>query len=286
MKIGVLASGDLGGICLEACKELLKPSFIATDSASIKVIQFSENHKIPLFKGNPRNRSLSIFLGEEFYDLFLSINYLFLLEEDVINKAKYPINFHGSLLPRYRGRTPHVWSIINNEKITGVTAHIIDNGCDTGPIVLQHIIDISEHDTGADILAKYESVYPKMISRVLEQFRNNDLRLIEQDNSKATYYSKRTPEDGNINWSWQKERIRNWVRAQANPYPGAFCWLDGKKIIIDQVAFSDLGYKDSDPNGLILSVEPTVIVKTPNGAIELRNIREEKYQFSKGKIFQ
>jgi methionyl-tRNA formyltransferase len=286
MKIGVLASGRLGALCLEACKELIKPSFIATDSNSLNVIEFSENNKIPIFIGNPRNKRLSTFLGKESYDFFLSINYLFLLEEDAIKKAKYPINFHGSLLPKYRGRTPHIWAIINNEKVSGVTAHIIDIECDSGPIVLQNSVDISELDTGADILTKYENIYPEMIFQVLAKYNRNDLQLRVQDNSKATYYGKRTPEDGNINWNWQKERIRNWVRAQAKPYPGAFGWLDGTKIIIDEIAFSDLGYNNSDPNGLILCVNPSVIVKTCNGAIELRTVRKGEYKYSIGKVIQ
>jgi methionyl-tRNA formyltransferase len=286
MQVGVLASGGLGFNCLETCIDLFKPSFIATDTNSFAIIEFAGNHNIPLFKGNPRQGRLDKFLGENRFDIFFSINYLFLLEKDVIDKTNYAINFHGSLLPKYRGRTPHVWSIINNEKETGITAHIIDEGCDSGPVVLQEKVSISNEDCGADILAKYEKIYPRMIRQVVELFKSNSLKLVEQDHSKATYYGKRTPEDGAINWSWQKERIKNWVRAQANPYPGAFSRLGDEKIIIDKIIFSDMGYNDADPNGLILSVYPAVIIKTPNGAIELAAIRSNAHLISKGKILQ
>ncbi|MES2431379.1 MAG: methionyl-tRNA formyltransferase [Bacteroidota bacterium] len=285
MKVGVLASGGLGAKCLELIKSIFTPIFIATDSNSTDVIDFATKNNISLFKGNPRNGSLSNFLGDQHFDIIFSINYLFIIEKEIIEKTTYPINFHGSLLPKYRGRTPHVWSIINNEKKTGVTAHIIDDGCDSGPIVLQKEIEITEQDTGASILLKYENIYPEMILEVLGSVKNKTLNLQSQDHDKATYYSKRTPSDGAIDWHWQKERIRNWVRAQSYPYPGAFALLGDEKIIIDEIAFSDMGYKDTDPDGLILSEDP-FIVKTPNGAIELIRIRNQTNNLSKENIFQ
>ena len=285
MKIGVLASGNLGAICLNKCLSILNPLFIATDSNSTAIIDIAVKNNIPLFKGNPRNGKLAAFLSTNTFDIILSINYLFILEEDVISKAIYPINFHGSLLPKYRGRTPHVWAIINNEKVTGITAHIIDNGCDTGDIVLQEKVEIEEYETGADILKKYEDIYPVMIGKVINMFTHQKLTTTVQDNTKATYFGKRTPTDGAINWNWQKERIKNWVRAQAFPYPGAFGYINNEKIIIDQINFSEYGFIDADPNGLVLSTTPNVIVKTPNGAIELKIIRNTENTITKGQIF-
>jgi methionyl-tRNA formyltransferase len=94
-----------------------------------------------------------------------------------------------------------------------------------------------------------------------------------QNNSNATYFGKRTPDDGEINWNWSKERIYNWVRAQSNPYPGAFAYLNGKKVIIDKVSFSEYGFEESMPNGLILKTTPEILVKTANGVIVLKRIR-------------
>jgi methionyl-tRNA formyltransferase len=207
-------------------------------------------------------------------DILFSINYLFIIEEDVISLAKYPINFHGSLLPKYRGRTPHVWAIINNEKQTGVTAHIINKGCDTGDIILQETIEIGDEETGNDVLQKYVAVYPIMLQKILHQVKNNTLIKVEQIHDKATYFDKRTPDDGEINWDWQKERIRNWVRAQAYPYPGAFTFYNNNKIIIDKVEYSDSSFENNTLNGTVLKViNDQITVKTPNGAINLVTIR-------------
>ena len=86
-------------------------------------------------------------------------------------------------------------------------------------------------------------------------------------------FGKRTPEDGRINWNWQKERIRNWVRAQSYPYPGAFSFFNNNKIIIDEIKFSSHGFNFKDENGLILKVNPSIIIKTVNGALEVKKMR-------------
>lgn len=274
-KIGILASGNLGLKCIEHClQQNWQPEFIATDSKSTAIIELANLKKIKLFKGNPRNSALSVFLDNTSYNLILSINYLFIIEKDVIEKASKIINFHGSLLPKYRGRTPHVWAIINNETEAGITAHLIDEGCDTGDIILQKKVAINSEDTGADVLNKYQVLYPQMIDDILTNL--NKIEPQKQNHNNATYFGKRSPEDGLINWNWQKERINNWVRAQAYPYPGAFTFVEDIKVTIDKISFCEDGFIDTMPNGLVLSVEPQIKVKTQNGVVVLDTIRENK----------
>jgi methionyl-tRNA formyltransferase len=177
-------------------------------------------------------------------------------------------------LPKYRGRTPHVWSIINNESIAGITAHLIDTGCDTGNILEQIVVPILENDTGYSLLLKYKNLYGVLVDSVLRKVEDNTLSFHQQDDSKSTYFPKRTPDDGQINWSWHKERIKNWVRAQASPYPGAFSFYKGQKVIIDKIEFCDSGFVYDMPDGLIICENP-VLVKTPNGVVELQEIRDK-----------
>lgn len=275
MKFGILASGNLGLVSLKKCIKLFKIDFIASDSSSEAIINFAFDNNIPLFKGNPRDGKLISFLNDYQIkvDTIFSINYLFLLDNTFLKRHPLCINFHGSLLPKYRGRTPHVWSIINNEKKTGVTAHLIDENCDTGNIILQKEIVIDNDMTGADILNKYNDIYPEMLEEIFLKVKSNKLTSSEQDESKATYFGKRTPDDGLINWSWQKERIYNWIRAQAYPYPGAFTFYKDNKIIIDKISFSDVGFSDSMENGLILGLNPKVLIKTQNGVIQIEKLR-------------
>lgn len=274
LKIGFLCSGELGLSTLKHLAQEFIPQFIFTDKNSDGIIKFATKNEIPIFIGSPRKNDPSSFLQQFKTDVIFSINYLFIVEDNILNHPElYAINLHGSLLPKYRGRTPHVWAIINGEKETGITAHIMEEGCDTGDIVLQEVIPIKITQTGADILNEFKTIYPQMIFNLISQIKNNQLKRIKQDNSKATYFGKRTPADGQINWNWHKERIYNWIRAQAYPYPGAYTVLKDQTITLDQVNFSELGYENDMPNGLILKTDPTILVKTPNGVIELTKVR-------------
>lgn len=287
MDIGVLVSGNLGLKVLKAIYQKYSVTFLLTDKNSTSIIEFCKDNKILFYAGNPRGKDAISKLNHPACDLLLSINYLFIINEDIFDyPKKMAVNFHGSLLPKFRGRTPHVWAIINNETTTGITAHLINDQCDAGDIIAQLEIPIQRDYTGGDLLNIYGELYPDFVMDTLKKIINNEIILKKQDDILATYFDKRTKEDGQINFAWQKERIYNWVRAQAHPYPGAFCFLGENKIIIDKIAFSNVGYNNSDKNGLVLYNEPYIVVKTPNGAIELKSIRGESGCILKGKILQ
>ena len=276
LKFGILASGELGYHCLQHINTFNIVNCVFTNSKSEKIIDFCTQHQIPIFIGNPRDEKSKKFIHGFEIDVLLSINYLYLVNDYIYEyPKKYAINFHGSLLPKYRGRTPHVWAIINNEKETGITAHLITKNCDEGDIVFQEKVTIDENSTGADLLEEYGKRFPLIIDTIISKITNGSLEVFPQNHDLATYYGKRVPEDGVINWDWQKERIRNWVRAQAKPYPGAFSFVNGKKIIIHQIKLSNHGYLDTDVNGSILKVKDTIIVKVQNGAIELTDYQIE-----------
>ena len=285
MKIGILASGNLGFTTIQLIFKIHPIEFILTDSGSDLIIQYAEKENISLFKGNPRNGKTKDFLNNYPCDVIISINYLFLIENDIILHPKVlAFNIHGSLLPKYRGRTPHVWSIINNEIKSGITAHLIDTSCDAGKIIEQIIVPIEKDDTGASVLAKYENHYYPLIASVLNRIKANDFNFTAQDHTKATFFGKRTPKDGEIKWEWEKERIYNWVRAQSTPYPGAFSYYDNQKIVIDWVEFSDFGFNSEIENGTIINKDP-LIVKTTNGALKLTTLRNNTIVFEHGKKF-
>ncbi|MEO1032358.1 MAG: methionyl-tRNA formyltransferase [Bacteroidota bacterium] len=285
LALGVLCSGKLGFDTLVKIANQYRVEFVLTDSKSKDIIEFTEKSKIPCFRGNPRQGKGYNFIKPYNVDVIASINYLFLIEEDIIIHPNIlAFNIHGSLLPKYRGRTPHVWAIINGETTAGITAHIIDPGCDTGKIIHQMKVPILPDDTGNDILKKYSKEYFPLVKKVLEDTIDNKLELRFQDENEATYFGKRTPDDGEINWNWEKERIRNWVRAQAYPYPGAFTFLEGRKIIVDKVVYSEHKISEKQKNGEIIKVKPQVIVKTQNGALKLDQIRTENCTFVKGNV--
>tara|TARA_R110000868_G_scaffold150063_3_gene372967 strand:+ start:27927 stop:28808 length:882 start_codon:yes stop_codon:yes gene_type:complete len=286
LTIGVLCSGGLGLDTLLKITKDYTLQFVLTDRNSVEIIEFATKNQIPVYAGNPRNGEGYRLIKEFSVDVIASINYLFLIEEDIIKHANIlTFNIHGALLPRYRGRTPHVWAIINGETKAGITAHVIDEGCDTGDIIAQIEVSIDKNDTGSDMLRKYAKAYYPLIKRVLSDASTNSLKLKKQNEEDATYFGKRTPKDGGINWNWQKEYIRNWVRAQAYPYPGAFTFYNGRKIIIDKVSFSKMKTLESTPNGTIFQTSQNLVVKVADGALNLDTIRTENCTFAAGNTF-
>ncbi len=285
LSLGLLVSGNLGRIALDYLnnRKDINLCFAFTDKKSVEIIDFCDKNHIPRFAGNPRLKDKEVkgFLGEKDIDYIFSINYLFIVGETLLNHPKkHSINIHGSLLPKYRGRTPHVWAIINGENETGVTAHLMDEDCDSGSIVKQLKIPIDYNDTGASILQKFNAIYLEILNDVINDITSDHLKFIKQENEFATYFGKRTPDDGEINWNWQKERIRNWVRAQADPYPGAFTFMNDKKIIIDEISYCDYGFSEEESNGTVVKVvNKKPYIKTPNGVVILEKLREEKIIF-------
>lgn len=284
LKYGIMAGGALGAICTEQLIKSKSINFVLTDKLSFDIIELCHEYSIPVFTGNPRNGKTRSFIKDFITDVLVSVNYLFIIEADIISHAKkFAVNLHGSLLPKYRGRTPHVWAIINNETETGITAHLISAECDQGDIIYQEVIKIEQDDTGASILEKFNHRYPLIIGNIIEMIDNNTIKLVKQDDNKATYFGKRTLLDGEINWNWQKERIYNWVRAQAKPYPGAFSFYRGEDIVIHRIEFCDDGFNYNDENGKVLNGGTNPIIKTPNGAIKLVDLESpHSLVFKKG----
>lgn len=283
MKLALLASGNLGFEMLEILYRVYTIQCVLTDKKSVKIQKLCAEKELPLFIGNPTKGRCIEFVNGNSCDVLLSINYLFLIDKPLLDWPKIvSLNIHGSLLPKYRGRTPHVWAIINNEKKTGITIHKIDEGCDTGDILDQKEVLIAPNDTSTDILNKFSLNYEVLIKKSLNKIlRNEELVFVTQNDDLATFFGKRTPEDGEIDWNWQKERIKNWVRAQAYPYPGAYTYYNDEKLIIDEISFSEIGFTDKIVNGTVLSVLP-LNVKVVNGVIEIRKHRSENVEFIKG----
>ncbi len=165
-------------------------------------------------------------------DILVCVSFKFILPETLIKIPRLgAINVHGSLLPKYRGRAPAAWAIVDGEKTTGVSVHFMDEGCDTGNIIVQQEIPIAEDYTIADVFRIEDEIYPPLLVRAIELIRQG-FKGIPQDRSKATYGGKRKPEDGLILWEKGAIEIYNLIRAVTHPYPGAFTFWRGNKLII------------------------------------------------------
>jgi methionyl-tRNA formyltransferase len=139
---------------------------------------------------------------------------------------------HASLLPKYRGGAPLVWAMINGQQKTGVTLFYFADGVDTGDIIAQKVIEISCADTIREVYEKASVVSADLVRELVPLIRQGKAPRCPQNHALATQFPQRKPEDGLIDWTQPAEQIRNFIRAQTKPYPGAFTCLGGKKVII------------------------------------------------------
>lgn len=269
MSLVILSSGNLGLTVLKKIREKYQVIAVLTDSNSKSIIEYCLSENIPYYAGNPRKNRGSEFLKNYSVDFIFSVNYLYLIEIDLIKTAKkYCLNIHGALLPQFRGRTPHVWAIIKGETESGITVHNIVPECDAGDVVYQEKVLISKEMTGGELLAHFNERYPPIVLEVIEKAFKNQLTFTKQDESKSSYFGKRTPEDGEIDWNLKGNDIYNWVRAQTAPYPGAFSFFNGKKVIIYKVIFNKKLVDQKILNGTILSIKNNqATIKVSDGEI-------------------
>jgi UDP-4-amino-4-deoxy-L-arabinose formyltransferase/UDP-glucuronic acid dehydrogenase (UDP-4-keto-hexauronic acid decarboxylating) len=166
-------------------------------------------------------------------DYIFSFYYRNLLGEELLACAKKgAYNLHGSLLPTYRGRAPANWVLVNGETETGVTLHRMVKRADAGAIAAQQKVAIERSDTGLSLHAKLREAAAQLLREALPQLAEGQLKETAQDESKATYFGRRTPADGLLDWSKPAEQLFNLVRAVTQPYPGAFCIVGENKLVV------------------------------------------------------
>jgi methionyl-tRNA formyltransferase len=160
-------------------------------------------------------------------DLIVVIAYGQILPKSILKIPKYgAVNVHASLLPKYRGAAPIAWAILKGEKVTGVTTMIMDEGMDTGDILLQAEIPIGDEETCESLHDRLAPFGARLLRETLKKMKSGNIRSLPQDHSKATYAPPLKKEDGHIVWKKEAKEIDRQVRG-FNPWPGAFTqWGD------------------------------------------------------------
>jgi methionyl-tRNA formyltransferase len=205
-----------------------------------------------------------------------SFYYRNLLPDQVLKlAAKGAYNVHGSLLPQYRGRVPVNWMIINGETAGGVTLHHMVARADAGDIVGQRAVTIADDDTAL-------SLYRKLIPEAAALIREFHPLIVTgraprrpQDLGAGSYYGKRRPEDGRIDWNWPARRIYNLVRALTHPYPGAFGFLAERKLLVWEAQIGKETGCYQLPGRVINFANDGVEIATGAGTIVIRRAQLE-----------
>jgi len=191
-------------------------------------------------------------------DFIFSFYYRHLLPDSVLKLAsKGAFNLHGSLLPKYRGRAPLNWALVNGETETGVTLHHMVERADAGDIVAQIPVAIDAHDTAPTLHQKMMAAAEHLLREYLPSIAQGTAPRVAQDETQASYFGRRTPADGEIDWSWPAQRACNLIRAVTQPYPGAFTFSGNRKLIIWSAQI--VAQKKDCLPGTILSQKPLTV---------------------------
>ncbi|MBL8831024.1 MAG: formyltransferase [Rhodospirillales bacterium] len=199
-------------------------------------------------------------------DLILSCYYRRMIPSRILAHAKRgAFNMHGSLLPRYRGRAPVNWAVLNGETEVGVTLHHMVKRADAGDIVDAEAVPVGSDETAYEAMTNVVEAARKVLARQIEALLAGTAPRAAQDESRATYFGGRKPEDGRIDWSWPTARIVNLVRAVAEPFPGAFSDAGDRRLFVWRArAVAGAGLP-----GTLLSAGPRPVVAAGDGAVEL-----------------
>ncbi|AUH87748.1 TPA: bifunctional UDP-4-amino-4-deoxy-L-arabinose formyltransferase/UDP-glucuronic acid oxidase ArnA [Klebsiella pneumoniae] len=213
-------------------------------------------------------------------DVLFSFYYRNLLGDEILNLApKGAFNLHGSLLPKYRGRAPLNWVLVNGESETGVTLHRMVNRADAGDIVAQQAVAIGADDAALTLHRKLCAAATELLSRALPAILAGTTDERPQDHSQATYVGRRTPEDGRLDWELPAQTLHNLVRAVSDPWPGAFGYAGANKFIVWKSRVRhDL---PAAKPGTVLSIAP-LIVACQDGALEIVTGQTERGVYMQG----
>lgn len=203
-----------------------------------------------------------------------------ILPKEILEIPKHGcINLHASLLPKYRGAAPIQWALINGEKITGVTTMIIDEGLDTGPILLQKEISINDEDNAETLSEKLSVVGAELIIETIDKMRKGIITP-EPQTGEITYAPQLKKDDGKINWNNSAKKIFNLVRG-TYPWPCAYSFLKDERV---KIIKTEVLEGNAAP-GLIIKAKNELIVGTQEGLLRILLIQPEGKKIMTAKEF-
>ncbi|WNU99076.1 bifunctional UDP-4-amino-4-deoxy-L-arabinose formyltransferase/UDP-glucuronic acid oxidase ArnA [Enterobacter sp. DTU_2021_1002640_1_SI_PRY_ASU_LCPMC_013] len=232
------------------------------------VAKLAAEKNIPVYAPEDINHPLWVnHVKKEEPDVIFSFYYRNLLSEEILAAASIgAFNLHGSLLPKYRGRAPLNWVLVNGEKKTGVTLHRMNTRADAGNIVDQLAIPIEPEDVALTLHRKMCESAQMLLRRCLPVIRSGSWPESVQNEDEATRVGRRTPDDGRLDWSQPVSELHNLVRAVSEPWPGAFSYVGATKFIVwKSIMHMD---KHATRPGTVISTSP-LLISCGEGALEV-----------------
>ncbi|MBS3813152.1 methionyl-tRNA formyltransferase [Candidatus Bipolaricaulota bacterium] len=226
-------------------------------------------------------------------DLFVVVAYGQKMSGKLLGLVGLPVNIHGSLLPKYRGAAPINWAIINGETRTGITTMTMDEGLDSGPILLKRETEIGPDETAGELHDRLAQLAGEAILDTLMKVNRDEITPTPQQ-GEPSFAPKLFKEDGRIDWTRPSKEVHDLIRG-TYPWPGAYSFYDGKRLklcgsrdlgsltddLVDRLPLRKVAL-DADPGGIIDTGNYGFVVKCGNDtAVQLRNVKpQSKCQMS------
>lgn len=272
--IGLLAYGKTAPHALRGLIKDFSVLWIVTPPQTEEILlpveKLANEYKIPIHRTNT-NKQIHELVVKTSPDAVVISSYNKILEQELLSTSKF-INIHHGDLPRFRGRANSNWAILLGRTEIGLTFHEAITYLDAGRIYAQYIVPITKKDTVKTVYDKFNKIIEEdlgmIVGKVLDGYKG------EERKGKATYCCTRLPEDGYIDWHQTSEQIYNFIRALTKPFPGAFTYFEGKKMIIwdSEIPEKPKKYEGRIP-GRITGISKTgVEVLTADSVIFIKNV--------------
>ena len=220
-------------------------------------------------------------------DLLFSFYYRGILPKEMLAIPRLgAFNMHGSLLPKYRGRAPVNWALVNGESRTGATLHVMTARPDAGDIVDQEAVEIGPDDSAVEVQRRVSSAAVRILHRRLPELLAGTAPRRPQDESAATTFPRRGPADGRIDWTRSARDVHNLVRAVTHPFPGAFTDIfGGKKTFVWRTRAPNLGAHDNFPGQIRREEGRLYVACGDDRYVEILRLQREGEQEVEAKDF-
>ncbi len=209
-------------------------------------------------------------------DVIVVVAFGQILPESILHMTKYGcINVHASLLPQYRGASPIQWAVIDGCKKTGVTTMLMDEGIDTGDILMVREYELARKETGGSLFDKLSLLGAELLIETLKGMETGSIKPIKQDNEKSSYVKMLTKAMGHIDFAKNANEIERLIRG-LNPWPSAFTYMNKKMLKIwDADVSEDIEVPQNSPVGTAFVSKEKMYVICGSGFLELMEVQLE-----------
>lgn len=237
------------------------------------VKQLAQQHDIPVYQPRTlRDGSSDELIRQLAPDIIVVVAYGCIIPPQLLHTAKYGcINLHVSLLPKYRGSAPIQWAVLNGDAETGVSIMQLDEGLDTGDVLMVEPVAIDPEETSGELFDRVSAVGARTLVDALAKIEAGQLTPVPQDHSKATLAPPLSKDTARFAFTEDAAHIHNWVRGM-NPWPTAWFEQDGKRIKVSECRLAE-NPQNAAP-GTVLALKP-LTVAAQNGAVALLSVTPE-----------